>query len=149
MGTYKQILYHFVIGTKNREYTIPDEYCEELYRYIWGIVKNKDCTLYQINGSGDHLHLLTDLHPTIALASFIKDIKVASSKWLREHDKFPSWNSWGDGYGAFTCSYRDKNLITNYIKKQKEHHKSEAFLDEYRRLLKENGVEFNERYLLG
>jgi putative transposase len=149
MGTYKQILYHSIIGTKNREFTIPDGYCEELYRYIWGIVKNKNCTLYQINGSRDHLHLLTDLHPTLALANFIKDIKVASSKWMREHEKFPLWNSWGDGYGAFTCSYQDKKLITNYIKKQKEHHKSETFLDEYKRLLNENGIEFHERYLLG
>jgi putative transposase len=149
MGSYKQILYHSVIGTKNRAFTIPDRHCEELYRYIWGIVKNKNCLLYQINGTGDHLHLLTDLPPTNALSDFIKDVKVASSKRMKHHGKFPLWNSWGDGYGAFTCSYRDKKLITNYIKKQKDHHKKETFLDEYKRLLEENGIDFDERFLLG
>ena len=38
-------------------------------------------------------------------------------------------------------------MLVNYIKNQKEHHKKESFKDEYRRLLIENGVEFDERYL--
>ncbi|WP_114752800.1 IS200/IS605 family transposase [Pleomorphovibrio marinus] len=147
--SYKQILYHSVIGTKYREFTIPEKHCEELYRYISGIVKKKNCVLYQINGCGDHLHLLTDLHPTVSLADFLKEVKVGSSKWMKQHDNFPQWKSWGDGYGAFTCSYHDKDMITNYIKRQKEHHKKETFLEEYKRLLEENGIEFDERYLLG
>ena len=146
MSSYRQILYHTVIGTKNRQAIIPDNHCEELYRYIWGIVK-KNCMLYQINGTGDHLHLLTDLHPTLCLSDFIKDIKVASSKWMGRHEHFPLWDSWGEGYGSFTCSYREKDRIAGYIKKQKEHHKGESFIEEYKRLLAENGIEFDERYL--
>lgn len=39
-------------------------------------------------------------------------------------------------------------MIINYVKNQKEHHKTESFLDEYKRLLTENGIEFDEKYLL-
>jgi len=39
-------------------------------------------------------------------------------------------------------------MIINYIKNQKEHHRSESFHDEYKRLLIENGIEFDEKYLL-
>ena len=39
-------------------------------------------------------------------------------------------------------------MIINYIKKQKEHHKKEDFVEEYKRLLIENGIEFDEEYLL-
>ena len=39
-------------------------------------------------------------------------------------------------------------MIINYIKNQKEHHKIETFYDEYKRLLIENGIEFDEKYLL-
>jgi len=147
MSSYRQILYHSVLGTKNRYDTIPNSHCEELYRYIGGIVKSKGCTVYQINGVGDHIHLLTDLHPSLSLADFIKDIKVASSIWMKEHTSFPRWNAWGKGYGAFTCNFSEKNRITSYIKRQKEHHKKESFLEEYKRLLTENGMEFNDRYL--
>ena len=39
-------------------------------------------------------------------------------------------------------------MIINYIKNQKEHHKTETFYDEFKRLLSENGIEFDEKYLL-
>ena len=38
-------------------------------------------------------------------------------------------------------------IILNYIKNQKEHHKSVTFEDEYKALLKEHGVEVDERYI--
>ncbi len=147
MSSYKQIFYHTIISTKNRKETIPNNDCEELYHYIWGIVSKKNCKLYQINGAMDHIHLLTDLHPTLSLSDFVKDIKVASSIWMKQHEKFPHWDSWGKGYGTFTCSYKEKERITSYIKGQKAHHKKENSFEEYKRLLEENGIEFDERYL--
>ena len=39
-------------------------------------------------------------------------------------------------------------MIINYIKNQKEHHKTESFEQEIKRLLKENEIEFDEKYLL-
>jgi len=38
-------------------------------------------------------------------------------------------------------------MIINYIKNQKDHHKNESFEDEYKNLLKSNGIEFDEKYL--
>jgi putative transposase len=79
MGTYRQIFYHIVFGTKSRRQTITKEYDEELYKYIYGIIKNKRCKLYRINGIEDHIHIMSDLHPSICLSDYVKDIKVASS----------------------------------------------------------------------
>ena len=44
-------------------------------------------------------------------------------------------------------------MIINYIKNQKEHHKTESFYDEFKRLLIENEIEpdsyrVDEKYLL-
>jgi len=39
-------------------------------------------------------------------------------------------------------------MIIDYVKNQKEHHRTEEFIVEYRRLLIENGIEFDEKYLL-
>ena len=38
-------------------------------------------------------------------------------------------------------------MIINYIKNQKEHHKIENFYGEFKRLLFENEIEFDEKYL--
>jgi REP element-mobilizing transposase RayT len=146
MASYRQILYHIVFRTKDGKRCLVEEYSSELYAYMMGIIKNKNCFHYQINGIEDHIHILSDLHPSIALADYLRDIKTASSIWLKQTGKFPEFEGWADGYAALTYSWKDKDMIVNYIKNQKVHHKSENFEDELRRLLKEYGVEVNEKY---
>ena len=58
MGSYTQIIYHIVFGTKYRVPALHEKYQRELYQYIWGIVRNKQCTLYKIGGVEDHIHVL-------------------------------------------------------------------------------------------
>lgn len=148
MGRYCQIFYQIVFGTKYRKPTINETHCNELYKYISGIIKNNNCKLYRINGIEDHIHIFSDLHPTICLSDYVKGIKVASSTWMKEGGKFPNFEGWQEGYGAFTYSLRQKAMIIDYVKKQKEHHKKETFYDEFKRLLLENGIEFDEKYLI-
>ncbi len=146
MSSYRQILYHIIFRTKDSEKTLSLDHSDDLYKYVWGIVKQKGGHLYRINGMEDHLHLLSDLHPAIALADFVRDIKVASSLWLKENPAFPDFKGWADGYAALTYTYRDKDMIINYIKNQREHHKKLSFEEEYRNFLKEFGIEIDERY---
>ncbi|KMQ64248.1 transposase [Chryseobacterium sp. FH2] len=147
MSTFRQIYYQIVFSTKHRKPVLNIEYEDELYKYIWGIVKNKNCKLYRINGMPDHIHLFTDLHPSVSLSSFVKDIKVSSNLWIKQNGLFPDFEEWQNGYGAFTYSEREKDMIINYIKNQKEHHKNESFEVEYKNLLKSHGIEFDEKYL--
>ncbi len=119
----------------------------DLFKYIAGILANKKCHVYQINGVEDHLHILTHLHPSIALADLIKDVKLASTKFIKENNLFPQFSGWQDGYGAFTYSIDRKEILIGYIKNQEEHHKTKTFRDEYVDLLREHGVEYDEKYL--
>ena len=148
MATYIQILYQIVFSTKNREKTLLKENREELYRYIWGVLKNKKCILYWLNGVEDHLHIITHIHPTVSLSLLVKDIKVASSLWIKEQNLFPDFAAWQEGYGAFTYSVKEKEALIKYVSNQEEHHKTKLFKEEYIQLLKEHGVDFDEKYLL-
>jgi REP element-mobilizing transposase RayT len=120
---------------------------EDLFKYLWGVIKNHKPHLYRVNGGEDHVHLLTGLHPTVALADFIKDVKVASSIWIKEQGIFPAFDAWQEGYGAFTCCRREKSAVIEYIKGQGEHHRTISFREEFRGVLEEAGIEFEERYL--
>jgi len=102
MSSFRQILYHIVFRTKNSAKTLPLSDSNELYRYIWGIIRNKTGTLLRINGMEDHVHLLSDLPPTIALADYVHEIKVSSSHWLKSNPKFPTFRGWAEGYAALT-----------------------------------------------
>lgn len=147
MSTYTQICYHIVFSTKDRAPALKVDGREQLFRYIWGIVKNRKSHLYRINGTADHVHILTSLHPTSNLAEFVKEIKVGSSSWIKESSAFPSFSHWQDGYGAFTHSQGEIARLIEYIKGQEEHHHRTTFAEEYRRWLVEAGIEFDERYL--
>lgn len=146
-NTYSQLLFHIVFSTKNRQRTLPDGQRELLYRYIWGIHKNLNCHLYRIGGIDDHVHLLTATPTTLALADYVKEVKTGSSRWLKGQEEFRRFDGWQDGYGAFTVMFSGKDAIIEYIKRQAEHHCTESLPDEYRRLLRENGVLFDEQYL--
>ncbi len=147
MSTYTQILYQIVFSTWSRERTLTENKREDLYKYIAGILKNKKCHLYRINGIEDHLHIITHIHPTIALSNLIKDIKLASSDWIKENKIFKYFNGWQDGYGAFTYSIKEKDRLIEYVKKQQEHHKIKIFIEEYIELLNEHGIEYDEKFL--
>jgi REP element-mobilizing transposase RayT len=148
MTSYRQVIYQIVFRTKHSHKTITSKHAKRLYKYIWGIIEKNNCHLYRINGMEEHIHIITDLHPCIALADFIRDIKTASSIWLKGSDKFPDFTGWASGYAALTYSHRDKAKLINYVKNQQIHHNSETFKEEYRRLLKEHNIEIDERYFL-
>ncbi|HRP61272.1 MAG TPA: IS200/IS605 family transposase, partial [Vicingus sp.] len=101
MSTYTQILYQIVFSTKHREQTLDANNRKELYQYIWGILKNKKCHLYQIGGIEDHVHIIIHLHPSVSLANLVKDIKLASSEFIKTNKLFKNFNGWQSGYGAF------------------------------------------------
>jgi len=148
MGSYTSIIYQIVFGTKYRKPVLETENRNELFKYISGILKNKKCHLYQIGGVEDHIHILTHIHPEQALASLVKDIKVASNKYIREKNLFEKFTEWQEGYGAFTYAEQDKKRLIHYVANQVEHHRKKTFREEFIELLKEHNVEFDEMYLL-
>lgn len=148
MSTYTQILYQIVYSTKDREKALSSDNRHKLYEYIWGILKKKNCHPYRINGIEDHLHIATHIHPTVALSPLVKDIKLASSSFIKDYAIFKNFAAWQEGYAAFTYSFKEKDKLIEYIKDQENHHKKVGFKEELRNLLDEHGIVFNEKFLL-
>ena len=111
MGTYTQIIYQIVFSPKDRARTLTKPYREKLFKYINGILKNKKCHSYQINGVEDHLHIFTHLYPSVSLASLVKDIKLASSDYIKRNGLFANFDGWQQGYSAFTYSIKEKDRL--------------------------------------
>ncbi len=147
MSTYTQILYHIVFSTKGRTRTLTKPNREEMFKHISGLLANKKCHLYAINGVEDHIHIATHIPPTIAPADLIKDIKLASTDLIKSKRLFPNFIGWQEGYGLFSGYWPQKDALIDYVKNQEQHHATEDFLDEYKRMLDEFGVTYNEKYL--
>lgn len=70
------------------------DHSEELYKYIWGIINRKNCFLYRINGIEDHINMLVSIHPSIAVADFIRDLKRSTSVMLKMENGFEKFKGW-------------------------------------------------------
>ena len=147
MSTYTQTLYQIIFSTKYREKTLTKADRPALFKYIWGILMNKRCHLYRMNGVEDHIHIITSLHASVALATLVKDIKLGSADFVKGKGILKDFKGWQDGYAAFTYSVDAKDNLIEYVKNQEEHHQNKTFREELVGLLREHGVEFDEKYL--
>jgi putative transposase len=148
MSTYTQILYQLVFRSKDNVPFLTMDNENMLFAYIAGILKNKSCHSYIVGGFESHIHIITHLHPSIAPANLIKDIKLASHKMILENRKlYYGFNGWQVGYGAFTYHISSKDFRIRYVENQREHHKKISFREEYTQLLKEHSINFMDDYL--
>jgi REP element-mobilizing transposase RayT len=145
-STYTSLTYHVIFSTKNRKPMLRDAIRDETYRYIAGIIANKEGRLVEIGGVEDHVHLLTSCSPRMALADFIRDIKSNSSRWLHEEGRHADFG-WQTGYAAFTVSQSQISAVQDYIRGQAEHHRQRSFEEEFRAILVRHGIQFDERFL--
>ena len=140
------ILIHLVFSTKQREPMLHHLPPESLHAYLGGILSELTCTPLAINSVADHVHLLFRLGKTQAPSLVIERVKSGSSAWLkRQADALDSF-AWQRGYGAFGISQSHSDAVITYIRNQQEHHRTENFQDEFRRLCRKNDAPLDERY---
>jgi len=136
---------HIVFTTKYGQQLINDEVRDELHSYVVGVLSNLGSYTYEIYANPDHIHILCTLPRTITMADIVSKIKTTSSKWLKNKG-IPDFY-WQDGYGIFSVSSSKVEAVKKYIKNQPQHHKEVDCKDEFRLFLKENGIEYDERYV--
>ena len=147
MHTYKQIVYQVVFATKYRGKTLLKEGRPALFYYISGILKNKYCHLYQVGGIEDHIHIVFSLHPSVALAKLVKDIKLGSTSFIKQTELFPDFGGWQDGYAAFTYSQEAIAPLVAYVQNQEAHHAQQTSIDELRKLFARHQIEYDQEYI--
>ena len=147
MSTFTNLLFHIVYSTKYRTASIRPDWRDELFGYIGGIVREQKGTLVKIGGVEDHVHLLAKLSPTIAISDVLRTIKSNSSKWINERSDVDRKFVWQSGYAAFSVSESRAPIVSAYIAKQAEHHRTKTFEEEFIEILKKHKVEYDPRYV--
>ncbi len=137
------VTYHIVFGTHSRRQTIPIAHERELYKFIYDLSNKRDILIRRIGGMPDHIHILADIPPKIAVADYVRLIKAESSKFLRVNPHFPDWERWADGYGIFSVEAANRATRCEYIRNQKAHHHLRNYIEEYRELLIQNGYDID------
>ncbi|MDM8523394.1 IS200/IS605 family transposase [Desulfococcaceae bacterium HSG8] len=147
MGTYANLIFHIVFGTKNRVPMITPKLETELYPYIGGITREEDGIMLSINGTEDHVHIVAKLKPRHSIPEILKRIKGNSSKWINDNKKIGGRFSWQIGYGIFSVSESQLPSVLGYVANQKKHHQKKTFEEEFIQLLEKHGIEYDPKYL--
>ncbi len=145
-STHLSLHYHMVFSTKERRPWILDSWRERLHSYLGGILRGLNAVAQAIGGTTDHVHILAGLRATHCLADVLREVKSTSSGWVHKLVGTRLFE-WQDGYGAFTVSSSDVESVKQYIRGQKDHHRKRTFQEEYLELLRESGIDFDERFL--
>lgn len=146
-GTFSQIYIQVVFAVKGRDSLIHSSWEEEIYRYITGIVQNKQQKMLAINGMPDHIHFLIGMKPACCLSDLVREIKKASNEFINEKKFCKSKFCWQEGYGSFSYSHANLDNVIAYIKNQKAHHKATTFKEEYIAFLQKFDIDYNPKYL--
>lgn len=83
-GTFSQIYIQVVFAVRGRQSLIHSSWEEELYKYITGIVQNKNQKMLAINGVADHIHFFIGLKPACCLSDLVREVKKSSNAYIKE-----------------------------------------------------------------
>lgn len=147
MHTYSQLLYQIIFHTRRNEKTLLKGHRDDMYAYMASIINNQRSFTYKIGGTNNHVHIITRIHPTIAISNLVKDIKLGTSKMIKSKRIFPKFDGWQQGYSVFSYSQKELDVLVEYVRNQEEHHRKESSREEYKRLLDKHKINFDERYL--
>lgn len=131
-NTYTQLYFHIVFAVKGRANSISLKWREQLYKYITGIITNKNQKLIIINGN---------------LSDLVRDIKANSSKFINDQKWVMGKFEWQTGFGAFSLGHSQLDTAVAYIKNQEKHHKTKTFREEYLDFLKRYEIDFKSEYI--
>jgi REP element-mobilizing transposase RayT len=146
-GNFSKIHIQVVFAVKARAALIQPQWEDQLYKYISGIISNKEQKLLAINGMPDHIHILIGMRPSCCLSDLVREIKKSSNQFINDSRFTPFKFQWQEGFGSFSYSQNDVDKVINYIRNQKDHHRKQNFRDEYRALLREFQIEYKDEFL--
>jgi REP element-mobilizing transposase RayT len=98
----------------------------------------------EVGGVEDHVHILFRLARTQNIADWMREVKRASSSHIKT--KVPGF-SWQSGYAAFSVDPTRLAQIATYVRDQEAHHRKLSFQQEFRVLLTEHSIVWDERYV--
>ena len=125
---YSQIYFHMVFATKYREPVITYDFEWDLYTFMKKKFKELGCTPLIINGMPDHVHVLFRGKRDVSISKVAKFIKGSSSRWINENELTKEHFSWQVGYSVFSVSDYRLQIVFQYIKNQKTHHREESLI---------------------
>jgi putative transposase len=115
---------HLVFVTKYRHSVFGDRHLARLEEIMRAVCDDFECELIEFNGEANHVHLLVNFPPKVALSRLVNSLKGVSSRRLRQ--EFPDlvrhyWRGqrlWAGSYFAGSVGGAPISVLRQYIEQQ-------------------------------
>jgi putative transposase len=115
---------HLVFVTKYRHHVFGDRHLKRMEEIMRAVCDDFEVQLVEFNGEPDHVHLLVDFPPKVAVSRLVNSLKGVSSRRLRQ--EFPDlvrhyWRAqrlWSGSYFAGSVGGASLSIVRQYIEQQ-------------------------------
>jgi len=115
---------HLVFVTKYRHRVFADQHLRRMEEIMRAVCADFECELVEFNGEDNHVHMLVNFPPKVALSRLVNSLKGVSSRRLRQ--EFPElvrhyWRAqrlWSGSYFAGSAGGAPLSVVKQYIEQQ-------------------------------
>ncbi|SUJ10230.1 IS200/IS605 family transposase [Shewanella morhuae] len=116
---------HLVFVTKYRFDVIAPNMHSTLQQIFEGVCAEFETNLIEFNGDGDHVHLLVEYPPKVALSKLVNSLKGVSSRKSKLYhpeiaDRYFKGALWSASYFAGSCGGAPIEIVRKYIENQQD-----------------------------
>lgn len=115
---------HLVFVTKYRRDVFTKAILNDLQEIFASVCADFEAELVEFDGEDDHVHLLVNYPPKVAISKLVNSLKGISSLLIRKKNypniKKKLWKGalWSPSYFAGSCGGAPIEIIRQYIKQQ-------------------------------
>jgi putative transposase len=146
-NTYHQVYIQAVFAVKYRAAVLDKEWRANVFGVIGNLINETGCKTIIVNGVEDHVHCFFGLKPTVSISELMKVVKAKSSKYINDNRFLLNRFEWQEGYGVFSYSHKQLDVVYKYIKNQETHHSKTTFKEEFLAVLEKFEIPYEEKYL--
>jgi REP-associated tyrosine transposase len=142
--SYSRCWIHLIWGTLKRERILNKKAAAALSRYLIEYAEEQGVYMKINFVNPDHVHALVDVPTGLSIEKVVQLFKGSSSHWVNSNDVVTGKFAWGRGYGAFSVSHSNVDLVARYIADQEEHHHVKTFTEELRDFIERHGLSWQD-----
>ena len=114
---------HLVFVAKYRRKVFDGDAIERLRAIFGKVCTGFEAHLIEVDGEDDHVHLLVEYPPKLAVSALVNSLKGVSSRLLRKErpdirDRYWKGVLWSPSYFASSCGGAPISIIRQYIEQQ-------------------------------
>jgi putative transposase len=116
---------HLVFVTKYRRAVLTPAAIADLRSIFDEVCDDFGAFLAECDGEDDHVHLLVEFAPTLALSKLVNVLKGVSSRLLRKRHsdlaaRYRNGVLWSPSYFAASCGGAPLSMVAQYVRDQRQ-----------------------------